>query len=127
MSLSRAEQLVIDYAVNRQQIGDINKAIKLLNRYDGNDFGIPRLDEVRQAYLSVGYYWSGWRVAIDHYIDSGEDQPLSVDQYLLADLLDAKSALRIEAGQIKRSMTAVGRKLARVNHAAEQEGPPAVQ
>lgn len=102
---SRPELLAIAYAGNRMAFSAINKQIKafLIRKGDSVD-----LSEIRNEYLEEANRWRGWEHAISSLND---DEEVTDEQRELAALLDAKAALRIEAGTIKRNIYAAGKKL----------------
>lgn len=105
----RAAILVAEYAKNRIDMAAINKQIAKLTDWQREDKGVD-LSVVRLDYLEEGDRWRGWAYAIE-VVESFHDDPITDDQCLLATLLDKKAALRVQAGNIKRAIAALGRQL----------------
>ncbi|MHC8321178.1 hypothetical protein ACYZT4_10835 [Pseudomonas sp. GB2N2] len=112
---SRAVALAIRYANNRSQIADLTHSINEFSAF-GRVGGGVYLDSIREEYLEDGDRWRGWKHAIEYVQgnrDPDDDDATAAEQRDLADLLDRKAALRVEAGLIKRSIAALGRSLIR--------------
>ena len=112
---SPVEWLHVRYAENRAAIRDITKQIATLTDWKREDKGV-HLDGLRDEYLEEGDRWRGWGHAIKAvhgaYDPDDEDEfGLNEDQRSLADLLDQKAALRVEAGRIKRAIFVMGERL----------------
>lgn len=111
----RAANLAIQYATNRTKISEISKKIHGFTAFD-REGGQIYLDDIRNEYLEDGDRWRGWRHAIEHVlgIRDGDDQDcITSEQRELADLLDQKAALRVEAGRIKTNIASLGRMIIR--------------
>lgn len=112
---SPIELLYVRYAENRNEIREISKKISALTDYR-REGGAITLDGLRDEYLEHGDHWRGWNHAIRcvHGVYDPEDEDefgLTEDQRKLADLLDQKAALRVEAGKIKRAIFVMGERL----------------
>lgn len=112
---SPVELLHVRYAENRIAIREITRQINALTDYKREDKGV-HLHELRDEYLEEGDRWRGWNHAIRaiHGVYDPEDEEefgLTEDQRKLADLLDQKAALRVEAGKIKRAIFVMGERL----------------
>lgn len=112
---SPIEWLHVRYAENRIAIRDIAKQIHALTDWKLEDKGV-HLDGLRDEYLEEGDRWRGWshaiKVVYGAYDPEDEDEfGLTEDQRKLADLLDQKAALRVEAGKIKRAIFVMGERL----------------
>lgn len=108
----KAADLAMRYAQNRSEMSAINKEIATLTDWQRADKGVD-LSDVRTEYLEEGDRWRGWAYAIElvEGLRDEQDQQITKDQRDLADLLDRKAALRVSAGNIKRSIVGVGREL----------------
>lgn len=109
------ELLHVRYAENRIAIREITKLINALTDWK-REGGGTHLDGLRDEYLEEGDRWRGWNHAIrcvyGAYDPEDEDEfGLTEDQRKLADLLDQKAALRVEAGKIKRAIFVMGERL----------------
>jgi hypothetical protein len=99
------ELLHVRYAENRIAMTDWKR----------EDKGV-HLDGLRDEYLEEGDRWRGWNHAIRCVYgafdpEDEEEFGLTEDQRNLADLLDQKAALRVEAGKIKRAIFVMGERL----------------
>lgn len=117
---SPVELLHVRYAENRVAIREITKQINALTDWK-REGGGTHLDGLRDEYLEEGDQWRGWCHAIrcvhGAYDPEGEEEfGLTEDQRKLADLLDQKAALRVEAGKIKRAIFVMGERL--IKHGA---------
>ena len=115
---SPIEYLHVRYAENRIAIREITKQINTLTDWKREDKGV-HLDGLRDEYLEEGDRWRGWNHAIKSVYgvydpEDDEEFGLSADQRKLADLLDQKAALRVEAGKIKRAIFVMGERLIRL-------------
>lgn len=118
---SPVELLHVRYAENRIAIREITKQIDALTDWKREDKGVD-LDGLRDEYLEEGDRWRGWNHAIrvvhgDHDPEDEGAIILTEDQRKLADLLDQKAALRVEAGKIKRSIFVMGERLIKARSA----------
>lgn len=112
---SPIEWLHVRYAENRILIREITKQIDALTDWKRDDKGV-HLDGLRDEYLEQGDHWRGWNhaICIVHGAFDPEDEDelfLTEDQRKLADLLDQKAGLRVEAGKIKRAIFVMGERL----------------
>lgn len=112
---SPIEWLHVRYAENRVSIREITKNIEALTDWK-REGGGTHLDGLRDEYLEEGDRWRGWNHAIKvvHGAYDPEDEDeffLTEDQRKLADLLDQKAELRVEAGKIKRAIFVMGQRL----------------
>lgn len=122
IKFSPIEYLHVRYAENRIAIREITKQINALTDYR-REGGPITLDGLRDEYLEEGDRWRGWNHAIKavYGVYDPEDEEefgLTADQRKLADLLDQKAALRVEAGKIKRAIFVMGERLMKLrsNH-----------
>lgn len=112
---SPTEWLHVRYTENRIAIREITKQINALTDWKRDDKGVD-LDGLRDEYLEQGDHWRGWNHAITvvygAYDPEDEDEFfLTEDQRKLADLLDQKASLRVDAGKIKRAIFVMGQRL----------------
>jgi len=105
--------LVMAYAENRNSIAALGKKIAALTDWK-REGGPVDLTDIRELYLEDGDRWRGWGYAINCVdmpdIDESPDG-ITIEQRELAGLLDAKAAMRAQAGTIKRRIVALGRRM----------------
>ena len=101
--MDKYQQVIMDYAVNRLQLKDTNMKIHDLNTE--TDWKID-LSGFRAAWYDQDYAWGGWLAALNDY-----DDGYSEEEGDLAELLDERTRIKKEAGQLKRNMCAYGRAL----------------
>ena len=115
---SPLELLVMRMAENRKEWNETKKAIDLLNCPDG--------DWMNAKYINLDSYrdywwnelemqeWHGWVAAVKSPSDyDSANDPATENELEMAALLDKRSKLKSELGQIRRSLCTMGRKLLR--------------
>ncbi len=116
----RLKRLVMRMAENRAQHREVQRQIQdFYGAYPLTEEP-PNLDQFRAEWMGGDYPgaencgpWQGWVAALEN-----AETEYTPEQMRLAELFDRKKALRLELGQIRRSLCAVGRGLLRTHNGA---------
>lgn len=103
--MDKYKKIIIDYAANRMELKKTEEKMHDLNTE--TDWKLD-LSGFRSAWYDQDYAWSGWVAALNDYDDEYSDQEME-----LAMILDKRTEIKKEAGQMKRNMCAYGRALIR--------------
>jgi len=99
--VDKYKKIIVGYAANRADLKTITEKINDFNTE--TDWALD-LSGFRAAWYDQDYAWGGWVCALHDYDDGYSDNEIR-----LAQLLDEKTKIKKEGGQIKRNMCAYGR------------------
>lgn len=110
----KSDKLLVEYAKNMAKLRRVKKAIRILvtPAVVWADREVD-LSKYRESFLAGEYnVWSGWRDALDDWYVAEGDSP-TLNEYILAWLLDKKKSLIAAGGQTKRNIFAHGESMRR--------------